>query len=92
MKALGIVRKIDSLGRIVIPMEIRRLNNIKEGDPLEIYSGNDGSIVLKKYNPSSDIIKQIESIESNIGEYINSDNSYEALKLINKLKNIIKNI
>lgn len=92
MKALGIVRKIDNLGRIVIPMEIRRFNNIKEGDSLEIYSGDNGSIVLKKYNPTSDIMEHIELIESNIENYVDLNNSYRALKLIKELKSIINNI
>jgi len=51
MKATGIVRKIDGLGRIVLPKEIRRTNNWSEGDGLEIYTGQDGSVTLKKYAP-----------------------------------------
>ena len=51
MKATGIVRRIDDLGRVVIPKEIRRLMKIKEGDPLEIYTESDGSVTFKKYNP-----------------------------------------
>ncbi|MTI49437.1 MAG: AbrB/MazE/SpoVT family DNA-binding domain-containing protein [Firmicutes bacterium] len=51
MKATGIVRKVDELGRIVIPKEIRRTHEIRVGTPLEIYVTNDGSIVLKEYAP-----------------------------------------
>lgn len=51
MKATGIVRRIDDLGRVVIPKEIRRTCNIREGDPLEIFL-QDGAVVLKKYNPT----------------------------------------
>ena len=50
MKATGIVRRIDDLGRIVIPKEIRRTCNIREGDPLEIFL-QDGAVVFEKYNP-----------------------------------------
>ena len=50
MKATGIVRRIDDLGRIVIPKEIRRTLRIRETDPLEIFTNNDGEIVLKKYS------------------------------------------
>ena len=50
MKATGIVRRIDGLGRIVIPKEIRRTLRIQESDPMEIYMGDDGSIQLKKYS------------------------------------------
>lgn len=51
MKATGIVRRIDELGRIVIPKEIRRTHKIREGTPLEIFSGENGELVLKKYSP-----------------------------------------
>lgn len=51
MKATGIVRRIDDLGRIVIPKEIRRTLRIREADPLEIYTDREGEIVLKKYSP-----------------------------------------
>ena len=50
MKATGIVRRIDDLGRVVIPREIRKTLNIREGDPLELYTTNEGGICLKKYN------------------------------------------
>jgi AbrB family transcriptional regulator (stage V sporulation protein T) len=51
MKATGIVRRIDDLGRVVIPKEIRRTLRIREGDPLEIFTDKDGSVVFKKYSP-----------------------------------------
>lgn len=50
MKATGIIRRIDDLGRVVIPKEIRRTMNIREGEPLEIFL-EDGGVVFKKYNP-----------------------------------------
>lgn len=51
MKATGIIRRIDDLGRVVIPKEARRACNIREGDPLEIFL-QDGAVVFKKYNPT----------------------------------------
>ena len=51
MKATGLVRRIDDLGRVVIPKEIRRTLRIKEGDPLEIYTDRDGEVIFKKYSP-----------------------------------------
>ncbi len=51
MKATGIVRRIDDLGRVVIPKEIRRTMRIREGDPLEIFTDKDGVVILKKYSP-----------------------------------------
>jgi len=51
MKATGIVRRIDDLGRVVIPKEIRRTLRIREGDPLEIFVDREGEVILKKYSP-----------------------------------------
>lgn len=51
MKATGIVRRIDDLGRVVIPKEIRRVMRIRDGDPLEIYTAVDGEVIFKKYSP-----------------------------------------
>ena len=55
MKATGIVRRIDDLGRVVVPKEIRKTMRIREGDPLEIYTNNDGEILLKKYSPVGEL-------------------------------------
>lgn len=55
MKATGIVRRIDDLGRVVIPKEIRRTLRIREGDPLEIFTGRDGEVILKKYSPIGEL-------------------------------------
>lgn len=69
MKATGIVRRIDDLGRIVIPKEIRRTLRIREGDPLEIYL-EDGGVVFKKYSPlgmNKDVIHIAHTMASNAG-------------------------
>ena len=55
MKATGIVRRIDDLGRVVIPKEIRRTLRIREGDPLEIFVNHDGEVILKKYSPIGEL-------------------------------------
>ena len=55
MKATGIVRRIDDLGRVVIPKEIRRTMRIREGDPLEIYTSNEGEVIFKKYSPIGEL-------------------------------------
>ena len=71
MKATGIVRRVDDLGRIVIPKEIRRTLKIREGDPLEIYTEKDGGVIFRKYSPMGelqDFASQIcESIGANTG-------------------------
>ena len=55
MKATGIVRRIDDLGRVVVPKEIRRTLHIREGDPLEIFTDHEGGIVLRKYSPIGEL-------------------------------------
>ncbi len=55
MKATGIVRRIDDLGRVVIPKEIRRTMRIREGDPLEIFTDNEGGVIFKKYSPIGEL-------------------------------------
>ncbi|HOE56734.1 MAG TPA: stage V sporulation protein T [Bacillota bacterium] len=70
MKATGIVRRIDDLGRVVIPKEIRRTLRIREGDPLEIFTDREGEVILKKYSPIgelSDFAKEyVESLHSSM--------------------------
>ncbi len=67
MKATGIVRRIDDLGRVVIPKEIRRVMRIREGDPLEIYTESDGSVVFRKYSP----IGELSRVSTEYAEAIN---------------------
>lgn len=55
MKATGVVRRIDDLGRVVIPKEIRRTMRIREGEPLEIFVDRDGEVILKKYSPIGEL-------------------------------------
>ncbi|BAC12020.1 stage V sporulation protein T [Oceanobacillus iheyensis] len=55
MKATGIVRRIDDLGRVVVPKEIRRTLRIREGDPLEIFVDREGEVILKKYSPINEL-------------------------------------
>ena len=68
MKATGIVRRIDDLGRVVIPKEIRRTMRIREGDPLEIFTDREGEVILKKYSP-------ISELSQFAGEYADSANN-----------------
>ena len=65
MKATGIVRRIDDLGRVVIPKEIRRTMRIREGDPLEIYTTKEGEVIFKKYS-------QIRGLEDFAAQFCDS--------------------
>lgn len=68
MKATGIVRRVDDLGRIVIPKEIRRTFRIKEGDPLEIYTEKDGGVIFRKYSPMGDLQEFASQMCDSMGE------------------------
>ena len=68
MKATGIVRRIDDLGRVVIPKEIRRTMRIREGDPLEIYTDREGKVIFKKYSPMGDLTDFAAQICESIGK------------------------
>ena len=67
MKATGIIRKIDDLGRVVIPKEIRRTMRIREGDPLEIYTNRDGEVIFKKYS----LLEGLEDFAADLCETLN---------------------
>ena len=68
MKATGIVRRIDDLGRVVIPKDIRRTLHLREGDPLEIYIDND-SVIFKRYDPSSEWERTLRELKEAVNDY-----------------------
>ena len=74
MKATGVIRRLDDLGRIVIPKEIRKLMRIREGEPMEIFVNAEGDIILKKYSPIGDLsefaMQYAEAISQNIGKVV----------------------
>ena len=71
MKATGIVRRVDDLGRVVIPKEIRRTMRIKEGAPLEIYTDREGEVIFKKYSP----IGELQSLASEYADTLQKTSS-----------------
>lgn len=75
MKATGIVRRIDDLGRIVIPKEIRRTLRIREGDPLEIYTDSAGKVIFKKYSP----VGEMSPFANDYAEVLSKSTSLPAL-------------
>ena len=68
MKATGIIRRIDELGRIVIPKELRRTLHIKADDPIEIFTAEDGVIALRKYEPTDSVLSYLELLEAIIND------------------------
>ena len=83
----GIVRKIDDLGRIVIPKEIRRLYGIRANDPLEIFTDNEGHIILKKYDPIPEILSRVQILQ----EMITDDTNY-APEVTKKTVSLLKEV
>lgn len=98
MKATGIVRRIDDLGRVVIPKEIRRTLRIREGDPLEIFVDRDGEVILKKYSPISELSdfakEYAEALYDSLGNavLICDRDSYIAVAGVSKKDYLNKNI
>ena len=74
MKATGIVRRIDELGRVVIPKEIRRTMRIREGDPLEIYTTREGEVIFKKYS----LIGGLEDFAAQFCDVLNRSSGFTA--------------
>lgn len=90
MKSTGIVRRIDDLGRVVIPKEIRRSMGIREGDPLEIFL-DENVLIIQKYNESTPYIERIKDIISDMGD----DNCLkypEVVELLNQAQKILRNV
>jgi len=95
MKATGMIRKIDDLGRIVIPKEIRKTLKIREGDTLEIYVERNGEVILKRYAPFGDVIDRItlfiESISKHIGSNVIVTDSKTVIASAGNLKDKYSN-
>lgn len=89
MKATGITRKVDGLGRVVIPKELRRNLGIKENDSLEIYVDND-FIMLRKYDMGVNLRESVDRIAGVVLDFYNEDNRNDVLDAIKALKKVIK--
>lgn len=92
MRAIGIIRIVDELGRIVLPKEIRRANGITDGTPMEIYTTSEG-ILLKKYITEEELMSNVRSLSEAIDdcEYALGENKVSDIrKHIEKIMNILK--
>lgn len=92
MKATGIVRNIDDLGRVVLPKETRKILHMENGDPVEIFTGDGGEIIIRKYEPfidhSTDIQRKRHEIQMDNG--IDSAKKTDALVLLDKVAGLLK--
>ena len=95
MKATGFLRNIDDLGRVVIPKEIRRMLNIREGDPLEVYVDSN-MVILTPYEPCKDMYDQVQDIRDRYAEYLRYDDSIGTeltttqSEIIQQMDNLVK--
>lgn len=93
MKATGIVRRVDDLGRVVIPKEIRQIMHIKEGYPMEIFTDRDGSIIFKKYDVTYDLKSAADTLEDKINscmEDLDTETAYALQGHIREIQKCIK--
>ncbi len=88
MKATGIVRRIDDLGRVVIPKEIRRTMNIREGDPLEVYVDSNG-VIFTPYRPWKEMPEQVQDIRDRYVESMGSELSDAQSEIIQQMDGLI---
>ena len=89
MKATGIVRRIDDLGRVVIPKEIRKMCDIRDGDPLELFITSEGSVIFQKYRVPLD--REFDYLRNKLIDYTDDYSYARAVnKKIEELKEIIK--
>lgn len=89
-RATGIVRRIDDLGRIVIPKEVRKTLKIREGDPLEIFTSENGEIVLKKYSPLGELNEFSQEYAESLGETLGHGVIVTDLDVIVATSNVTK--
>lgn len=89
MKATGIIRRIDDLGRVVIPREIRRTLHIKEGDPLEIFTG-EGGVIFRKYNPIYDVKGFLDGLKEVLQEDSDMKRKPDMMEKVKELEALLK--
>lgn len=91
MKATGIVRRIDDLGRVVLPKEIRRSFGISAGDPMEIFTDEEGHIIFKKYDPLPEILNRVETLQAMITDNTNytPDVTKKAVNLLVEVEKLL---
>ena len=89
MKATGIVRRIDDLGRVVIPKEIRRTLRIREGDPLEVYVDSN-MVILTPYAPWKDMSDQVQDIRDRYADSMGAELTDTQSEIIQQMDNLVK--
>ena len=91
MKANGVIRRIDHLGRVVIPKDFRRTNCIQDGDPVEILCNADNEIVIRKYDPHNDLADHIQYLAEQVDIHkFDLEKNKKVLDLFQQLIDVLK--
>lgn len=88
MKSTGIIRRIDDLGRVVIPKEIRRTLHVQEGDPMEIFV-QDGGVFFKKYDTTATFIEYVDRMLHELDYEYDLCSKDKVLSLVKEIKNVL---
>ena len=89
MKATGVVRRIDDLGRVVIPKELRRSLRIQEGDPLEIFTDDEGGVIFRKYDYTESVEDSVQRLREAVLENQDLKNSRALIEKIAELRDLL---
>lgn len=89
MKATGVVRRIDDLGRVVIPKELRRSLRIQEGDPLEIFTDDEGGVIFRKYDYTESVEDSVQRLREAVLENQDLKNSRALIEKITEIKGLL---
>lgn len=87
MKATGIIRRVDDLGRVVIPREIRRTMGIREGEPLEIYTDN-GMVIFRKYE--TNLVGDACNLSESVDNYYEGENKEEVMRALDAVVKLLR--
>lgn len=91
MNTNGVIRRIDHLGRVVIPKDFRRTNKIQDGDPVEIFINTDSEIVIRKFDPHQDLSHHIKYLADQVEIYkYDLDKNKKVLDLFDQLIEVLK--
>ena len=92
MTTNGVIRRIDHLGRVVIPKDFRRANQLQDGDPVEIYTNGDGEIVIRKFDPHENLSRHIKYLADQVEIYkYDLDKNKKILDLFNQIVQVLEN-
>lgn len=87
MRATGIIRRVDDLGRVVIPREIRRTMGIREGEPLEIYTDN-GMVIFRKYE--TNLVGDACALSESVENYYEGENKDEVMRALDAVVRLMR--